>query len=101
MQCSTATKHLPAPPLGIQVYKQDLHWALKSVDIAYMGLFGSLGLNLEQKTLNPEPYDPKPQTLNQTPTLNRKPVLEKDRKNFVSLADALAWARVANSAWRA
>ena len=29
--------------LGIQVYKQFLHWALKSVNISYSGLFGALG----------------------------------------------------------
>ena len=29
---------------GIPVYEQDLHWALKSVNITYNGLFGSLGL---------------------------------------------------------
>ena len=29
--------------IGIQVYKLYLHWALKSVNITYIGLFGSLG----------------------------------------------------------
>ena len=29
--------------LRIQLYKYDLHCALKSVDITYIGLFGSLG----------------------------------------------------------
>ena len=30
--------------LEIQVYKYYLHWALKCVDIAYVGLFASLGV---------------------------------------------------------
>ena len=30
--------------LGIQVYKYFFHWALKSVNITYFALFGSLGL---------------------------------------------------------
>ena len=30
-------------PLGIQVYKYYLHWAPKSVNITYIGLFGSVG----------------------------------------------------------
>ena len=29
--------------LGIHVHKYYLHWALKSVSITYIGLFGSLG----------------------------------------------------------
>ena len=29
--------------LGIHVHKYYLHWALKSVNITYIGLFGSLG----------------------------------------------------------
>ena len=32
--------------LGIHVHKYCLHWALKSVNTTYIGLFGSLGLGL-------------------------------------------------------
>ena len=39
IQASTST-------LGIQVYKYYLHWAPESVNITYMGQFGSLGLIL-------------------------------------------------------
>ena len=44
-------------PLGIQVYKQYLHWALESVNITYIGLFGSLGFGNEGmcQVLNPKP----------------------------------------------
>ena len=31
------------PTIGIQVYKWYLHWALKSVNVTYIGLFGLLG----------------------------------------------------------
>ena len=34
--------------LGIHVHKYYLHWALKSVNITYIGLFGSLGKELQQ-----------------------------------------------------
>ena len=37
--------------LEIQVYKYYLHWALKCVDIAYVGLFGSLGLGFKGQGL--------------------------------------------------
>ena len=36
----------PSITLGIHVHKYFLHWALKSVNITYIGLFGSLGLYL-------------------------------------------------------
>ena len=32
--------------LWIQVYKYYLHWAPKTVNITYIGLFGSLGIGL-------------------------------------------------------
>ena len=47
--------------LWIQVYKEYLHWALHSVNITYIGLFGSLGQVLGQfylpihTTLTPKP----------------------------------------------
>ena len=45
--------------IGFQVYKQCINGALKSVNIAYIGLFGFLQylFNAQQKTLtlNPKP----------------------------------------------
>ena len=34
------------PGLGIQVYKSYLHWALKSVNLTYIGLCGSQGFGM-------------------------------------------------------
>ena len=32
----------PPTPLGLHIHKKDLHWAPKSINMTYIGLFGAL-----------------------------------------------------------